>query len=73
MTEAVITKMKTQSITLPKAWKGKQVLMRVSGDMATITKLSSSPQIFSKSEIDSLRKLGRKITKSTLRKALSKG
>ena len=72
MTEALMTKMKTQSINLPKNWKGKQVFVRITDDTATITKVSNSSNIFSKSEISSMRALGEKINKSLLKKALLK-
>ncbi len=70
MTQATITKVKNQTITLPKTWKGSSVLVRVSGDTATITKVKASKNIFSPAEVKSLRRLGRKISKATLKKAL---
>lgn len=72
MTQAIITKIKNQTITLPKNWKGSRVLLRVTGNNATITKLKTSGNIFSESEIKALRKLGSKINKTVLKKALAK-
>ncbi|MEK7617877.1 MAG: hypothetical protein AAB410_01915 [Patescibacteria group bacterium] len=72
MTEAVITKLKSDTITLPKTWKGSRVLLRVTGNTATITKLKKSGDIFSKSQVAAMRGLGKKISKATLKKALAK-
>jgi len=71
MTQAVITKLKTQNISLPKTWMGKRVLVRVTDNTATITKLNDSPTIFSKTDIEALRTLGKKVNKSILKKALA--
>ncbi len=72
MTQATITKIKNQTITLPKAWKGSNVLVRVTGDTATITKLKKSGNIFSASEVKDLRKLGKKVGNKMIKKALAK-
>lgn len=72
MTQAVITKMKNQSINLPKAWKGERVLVRITDDTATITKIPSSKNIFTREEIKSMRSFGKKISKSILREAITK-
>jgi hypothetical protein len=60
MTEAVITQIKDSSITLPKNWKGSRVLLRVTGNTATLTKLKKNGPIFSRSEIKAMRSLGKK-------------
>lgn len=70
MTQATMVKIKDDSITLPKAWKGSKVFLRVTGNTATITKLEDSKTIFSQNEISLFRKLGKKINQSTLKKAL---
>lgn len=70
MTQATITKIDKGSVSLPKAWKGSRVLLRVTGNRATITKLGSTSAIFSADEKKALRKLGSKITQSDLKKAL---
>jgi len=72
MTQAVITKIKKDSITLPKTWGGSKVFLRVTGNTATITKVEDSDVIFSSGEIKDLRKLGGKVPKSVLKKALKK-
>jgi len=72
MTQAVITKVKNRGINLPKGWTGKRVLVRISDDTATITKVPNSGNIFTKEEIDSIRTFGKKITKSTLKEAIVK-
>ena len=71
MTQAVITNIKNNSVTLPKAWKGARVFLRVSGNTATITKVGSSKTVFTDKEVEMLRTLGKKVSKSTLRKAMS--
>jgi hypothetical protein len=71
MTEAVVTKIKSNSITLPKTWQGSKVLLRITGNTATITKIKKTDRIYSPSEIRSWRRLGKAITKSTLKKALA--
>jgi hypothetical protein len=71
MTEAVITKIKNNAVTLPKTWKGARVFLRVSGNSATITKVRSSKTIFTDKEVAMLRTLGKKVSRATLRKALS--
>lgn len=73
MTQATVTKIRNNSVILPKAWKGSKVLLRVTGNTATITKLEKTDNIFSQSEISSLRKLGQKIKPSTVKKTLAKG
>ena len=70
MTQATITTIKNSSISLPKTWKGARVFVRIRGNSATITKVPSSRNIFTTSEIKSLRRLGKKITKSVLAKAI---
>lgn len=72
MTEAVITKLRSDSITLPKTWRGSRVFLRVTGNTATITKLKKTGDIFSPLEIKALRSLGKKISKADLKKALGK-
>ena len=72
MTEATIINVKNNAVTLPKAWKGAKVLIRVSGNTATITKVRSSKTIFSNAEIKALRTLGKKVSKATVQKALSR-
>jgi len=71
MTQAVITKLKNTSLALPKTWQGARVLLRVTGNTATVTKVPKSKTIFTSGEIRALRKLGGKITKSTVTKALA--
>lgn len=70
MIQAVITTIKDNSVALPKTWKGAKVFFRVTGNTATITKVPSSKIIFTESEVKNLRKLGKKITKAALNKAL---
>lgn len=70
MTQAIITTVRNASIALPKTWKGARVLVRVRDNTATITKVPTSKNIFTESEIESLRTLGAKITKQILGKAL---
>jgi hypothetical protein len=72
MTEAVIVNVKNNAVSLPRAWKGARVLVRVSGNTATITKVGSSKTIFNNAEINALRALGKKVSAATVRKALSK-
>ena len=72
MTEAVITKLKKDFITLPKSWKGSRVLLRVAGNTATITKLKKSGNIFSRAEIKAMRGLGKSISRADLKRALAK-
>jgi hypothetical protein len=71
MTQATITKIRNNSVILPKTWKGSRVLLRVTDNTATITKIKKTKNIFSDPEIQALRKLGAKIKKSTLKKALA--
>ena len=70
MTQALITIIKDASVALPKAWKGARVFVRVTGSTATITKIPSTKTIFAKAEIKTLRKLGKRIAKTTVSKAL---
>ncbi|OGE81427.1 MAG: hypothetical protein A3H72_01160 [Candidatus Doudnabacteria bacterium RIFCSPLOWO2_02_FULL_48_8] len=72
MTQAVITKIKSNSILLPKTWKGSKVLLRITDNTATITKVPKTSNIFSLQEIKAWRRLGKKVAKSTLNKALAK-
>ena len=72
MTETVITKIKDDSITLPKTWKGSKVLLRITDNTATITKLNKTRTIFSRTEIKRLRDLGKKVSQSGLKKAFGK-
>lgn len=71
MTQATITKIKSNSITLPKTWRGSKVFLRITGNTATITKIKKTDKIYSPSEIRTWRRLGRVITKSALKKALA--
>lgn len=70
MTQATITTIRNTSVALPKTWKGAKVLVRVRDNTATITKVPMSKNIFTESEIESLRTLGAKVTKQTMDKAL---
>lgn len=70
MTQAIITRIKKDYITLPKTWKGSKVFFRVTGNTATVTRLEDSKVIFSQSEINALRKLGKKINPALLKKVL---
>jgi hypothetical protein len=72
MTQAIITTVKKDSITLPKTWKGSKVFLRVTGNTATITKLGASEVLFTADEIKVLRKLGRNVPQNIVRKALKK-
>ncbi|MDP2704604.1 MAG: hypothetical protein Q8P01_05360 [bacterium] len=69
MTQAIITTIRNTSIALPKTWKGARVLVRVRDNTATITKVPMSKNIFTESEMKSLRVLGAKVTKQMLGKA----
>ncbi len=71
MTQAIVTTIKSSSINLPKTWQGSKVLLRITGDTATITKIKKTERIYSASEIQSWRRLGKAVTKSALKKALS--
>lgn len=73
MTQATITKVKNNTVSLPKTWKDARVFIRVTGNTATITKVSASKTIFTKAEIKAFRKLGKKVTKPMLAKAISAG
>lgn len=73
MTQAIITKIKSNSIVLPKTWRGSKVLLRITDNTATITKLKKSEKIFSSSEVRIWRRLGKNLNKSTIRKALAQG
>lgn len=70
MIHAAITTIKDETVALPKTWTGAKVFVRVSGNRATITKVPSSKTIFAKSEIKALRKLGKRISRPLLNKAL---
>jgi hypothetical protein len=70
MTEALITKVKNNSVSLPKNWKGARVFVRTQGNTATITKIPLSKKVFNEVDVKKLRLLGKKVTKSTLNKAL---
>ncbi|OGG79301.1 hypothetical protein A3A39_01890 [Candidatus Kaiserbacteria bacterium RIFCSPLOWO2_01_FULL_54_13] len=70
MTTAVITKIKNDSVPLPKGWRGSRVLVRVTGNTATITKVPKSKTIFTDGDIRALRMLGANVSKQTLAKAL---
>ncbi len=72
MTTATITKIENQTITLPKAWKGRRVLLRITDNIATITRISASPNVLSAMEINLLQKLGKNISPQTVKKALAK-
>lgn len=67
----MITKIKNNSITLPKTWQKANVFLRITDNTATITKIPKSKTIFNQTEIKSLRKLGKKITRSIIARALS--
>ena len=70
MTQAVITKIKNNSVPLPKGWKGMRVLVRVTGNTATVTKVSGSKTVFTGADMRALRMLGANVSKQMLAKAL---
>lgn len=72
MTSAILTEIKNNTVALPKAWKGAKVLVRVSGNTATITKVTSSKTVFTKADVRALRRLGKKVSGATVRRALAR-
>jgi hypothetical protein len=69
MTQATITKVGSKAL-LPKTWRGARVLVRVTGNTATVTKIPKSQKVFSDADIRALRSLGAKISKRTLANAV---